>query len=40
MKIIKTPAEIDTRLKSFVVVADSETAMKIVLILSENMDMK
>ena len=28
MKIIKTPAEIDTRLKSFVVVADSETAMK------------
>lgn len=28
MKIIKTPAEIDTRLKSFVVVANSETAMK------------
>ncbi len=28
MKIIKAPAEIDTQLKSFVVVANSETAMK------------
>lgn len=28
MKIIKAPAEIDTRLKSFIVVANSETAMK------------